>query len=623
MKSFYTLFFVLALSIAGHAQCDLGDVPVYVHLYTDAWGEENYWELVPSGSDCGMETIGSGGNGNVGCDGLDPANAEEGNPDNSFLIEGPFCLTMGLTYDLIFVDSYGDGGLTFEIYEEAALTQVYNGQGDGNTWTFTIGESILPLNDSPCNAISMEVNAAPILCNNSNAIAASSEPSPAGGPCGLPGAWCDSDDNATNSIWYSFVASANVSYEITTCNDEESFDTQLALYRVAECNDFSTYELISSNDDMIGGCQLTNGFASRMFVSCLEEGTTYFIQLDGWQGGEGNTSLAISTTEQAVSLEAYVHDVNCPLDKGEEADGAIEVYLIGSGSDFTASWSGVNDFTSSENWVETLDPGVYAVTVTDACGNTYADVYEIELPAAWNVAISQTEPSCDVSGDGAMLMSINGATSPYECIWIGPDNLALEGFDLANLNPGSYTYTVEDDNGCQFLGAINLASSESFSFDLGEDESLCLDAVEVLAGPLNCDYLWQDGSVNQFFTIDASSYGVGSSYSVILTATNDLGCVHSEAFIFSVETCGNIATNEAEGIRFFPNPARQQINWTWNDRMTDGHWRILDGTGKQVDAGVFYETNSIQAPINLANGYYFFEVQTMSNTWRLPFAVEQ
>jgi hypothetical protein len=145
-----------------------------------------------------------------------------------------------------------------------------------------------------------------------------------------------------------------VSYDITTCNEIEGFDTQLALYHASSCSDYLTFELISSNDDMQGGCSISNGFSSRMFASCLVPGDAYYIQMDGWQGAIGTALLSVSTYIGEIEMFSSVNNINCPLDKSETPNGAITPYVVGSGVDFTASWTGPNNFASSDNYLSDL-----------------------------------------------------------------------------------------------------------------------------------------------------------------------------------------------------------------------------------------------------------------------------
>jgi hypothetical protein len=75
------------------------------------------------------------------------------------------------------VDSYGDGGLVFELFEDNSFSHTYIGGGDGNTWTFEAGNSGLPANDSPCGATEIFPDGEALLISNEGAVTQLSETS--------------------------------------------------------------------------------------------------------------------------------------------------------------------------------------------------------------------------------------------------------------------------------------------------------------------------------------------------------------------------------------------------------------------------------------------------------------
>ncbi|MGE0560678.1 MAG: T9SS type A sorting domain-containing protein [Flavobacteriales bacterium] len=119
-----------------NAQCLAGEVAVSFDVTTDTYGYELYWELVPTGTACGTPaTIFAGGNTAVGCTGGGAqASPAGGYANNTTVTEGPFCLTIGSTYDIIMVDDWADGGNTI-----TSAAQGVNAVGAGatNTVTFT------------------------------------------------------------------------------------------------------------------------------------------------------------------------------------------------------------------------------------------------------------------------------------------------------------------------------------------------------------------------------------------------------------------------------------------------------------------------------------------------------
>jgi hypothetical protein len=141
MKRKLSIVFVLLLCfIQLNAQCPQGEVEVTIHISTDSYGNEGYWQLVPFGNSCGSGTIDSGGNNTVGCNGGGQQNSPSGGySDNTTISEGPWCVMQGDTFDIIYIDDYGDGGLVFRVDINGypvypALTG--NGNGAGSRLTF-------------------------------------------------------------------------------------------------------------------------------------------------------------------------------------------------------------------------------------------------------------------------------------------------------------------------------------------------------------------------------------------------------------------------------------------------------------------------------------------------------
>ena len=137
MKKLLSLLFSVGL-FSGNlfSQCSAGDVEISIDLTTDQWGYEAYWELVPAGSACGTGTIFAGGNTTVGCGGGGAqAILSGGYANNDAITEGPFCLTDGSDYDIIYVDDWGDGGMTFSVVTNGFPN--FTGTGSGSTHTFT------------------------------------------------------------------------------------------------------------------------------------------------------------------------------------------------------------------------------------------------------------------------------------------------------------------------------------------------------------------------------------------------------------------------------------------------------------------------------------------------------
>jgi len=132
--------------------------------------------------------------------------------------------------------------------------------GDPNPFSSTGCLSITkvetPANDDACDAISLELNADPQVFNNLGATAQPGEAAIAPPP-GTGGALAVNDDGwalggtfIDHSVWFSFTAppgGGNFTIDLTgSFGIPGDFNTQLAVYEAADCNDFSTYTLVGA-----------------------------------------------------------------------------------------------------------------------------------------------------------------------------------------------------------------------------------------------------------------------------------------------------------------------------------------------------------------------------------------
>ena len=105
---------------------------------------------------------------------------------------------------------------------------------------------------------------------------------------GYAGRWLESIEN---TVWFSFEAPASGTVTIST---NEVFtnplgDTQIALYAVGDPADYSSFVLLESDEDQ------GSGFNSNFTYTGLEEGVTYYLQVDSWAiNAEGPFCIEVS-----------------------------------------------------------------------------------------------------------------------------------------------------------------------------------------------------------------------------------------------------------------------------------------------------------------------------------------
>jgi hypothetical protein len=227
-------------------------------------------------------------------------------------------------------------------------------------------------NDVPCDAISLNTDGTPEEGMNGSATVDDGEPVPPNGaPCTGNSSWCDgaqgdADAVLHNTLWYSFEAPASGVVEITTCNGPTNYDTQVAAYSADDCSDYSTFTLLGANEDnpTPDECDASNNFASTLTLCGLNEGDTYYVQLDGWDGEVGTAAISVSELDASVCTARLqvVHN---------SADMAAQTVDIRVNGDFPAA-----DFDDLEfrNATATIDaPAGVPLDITINAGDSQDD----------------------------------------------------------------------------------------------------------------------------------------------------------------------------------------------------------------------------------------------------------
>lgn len=625
-----TLATLTTALVALPQDCPEGQSPFELRIHTDAWGYELYWEITPGGEGCGTNTMYWGGNAiNVGCDGSGNDGAPAGDyASNATFILDTLCGTPGEEVTLHHVDSYGDGGTYFEVYVEGVLHQSFPGTGYGNTWTFDPFVMSGPAYDSPCGAVEVVVDGPLVVVSNDSCTAAYGEPGAPNFPgvysCQINGGWCESA--VTGSAWLTFEATGDPLH-ISACTDSTDFDTQIALWKADDCGDFSTYTLISANDDLPGGCGPGAYYASAMWTGCLDEGETYLIQVDGWQNARGRAGVVVETNGQEPAITGVTGGLACPLDKEESPNGTIVLNPTGMGSDFTAAWIGPDNFSAAGQQISGLGAGTYSAVIATNCGTNLTYSVTLTIPGPFTLDLDVVPPGCPDQPNGSAALAVTGGTEPYTITWSDGLGEIGTGGAVDALAEGSYGVVMEDGNGCTESLSFNLvAEDDAFAFSLGADTTICDDQQLVLSAPAGLNYLWSNGSQDQFIIVNGADLGPGT-YPFTVEASNAFGCSHADAIFVTVFDCTlGIGEEQAEsGLMAYPNPTAGQGTWTlqWGDfpATWNGHWSLRDATGRvvregRISPGTAREAMTIEAT-GLATGSYLWTAEGTAGSIRL------
>ncbi|MDX2248194.1 MAG: T9SS type A sorting domain-containing protein [Bacteroidia bacterium] len=252
-------------------------------------------------------------------------------------------------------------------------------QVSGGAGTFCVAADAVtpallpPANDSLCNAIALVVDGGcnPLAPNGDNTLSTDEIGEPAGS-CFAGGA---------NSVWYSFVAPASGYVDITTdiiidtVNFIPNEDTEIAIYELPGGNCANPSTLVELDCDQDGGQVIQ--FNSIIANVAVTPGTTYYVQVSGWNGEEGAFCLEVNSSTGITNddaCDAILLPVDGTFTTGttigatvQTGESVIEQPAVGgAGND---GWNeGVID---ASVWYKFVAPASGSVEV-DMCGNGLA-----------------------------------------------------------------------------------------------------------------------------------------------------------------------------------------------------------------------------------------------------------
>ena len=114
--------------------------------------------------------------------------------------------------------------------------------------------------------------------------------------------------------------------------------------------------------------------------------------------------------------------------------------MAGGTSAYTYLWSN----NTNNSLINNLSPNSYTLIVTDQNGCTINGNATITEPSILSLSASVTNALCNGANNGGIDLTVIGGTSGYTYSW----NNSTQTEDQANLNAGTYSVIVTDNNGC-------------------------------------------------------------------------------------------------------------------------------------------------------------------------------
>jgi hypothetical protein len=238
-----------------------------------------------------------------------------------------------------------------------------------------------PVNDICANAIELIPNAPAIAASNLNTVTEGTSPN-----CGIGGGLGIKD------IWYKFVFTGGT-FTVTTTLGTLS-DTRMALYN--SCNGAQ----LLCNDDAAN-----LGYASQLVMSCpaLTVGTTYYLQVGGYNNLQGNFSIQLTSADILGCTDPSAVNYNACANVD---DGFCNVFMPNETCATAAA------FVPNSGAIVTNNVNV-AVGPTPGCGGTIRDIWYSFVYQGGNVTIQTSATTGTGTGlTETQLQCITHVTDP-------------------------------------------------------------------------------------------------------------------------------------------------------------------------------------------------------------------
>jgi gliding motility-associated-like protein len=229
------------------------------------------------------------------------------------------------------------------------------------------------------------------------------------------------------------------------------------------------------------------------------------------------------------------------------ASGSAQVSVSGGFGTYTYEWTPGN-FATDQITVSTS--GSYSVLVTDENGCSTNASATVNVPTAISVTTSSTPENCNLV-DGSASANATGGTGILTYTW-NPGNIV--GQNLSNVAAGSYTITVEDENGCSLTENVTIAPAGGPT--LSNQQVTNISCFGENDGSLSVTASGGDGSYTYTWTPslpNAASVSNLSAGTYTLLVTDGTGCGTSETFTITEPTEINVIASSTNSTCQLPN----------------------------------------------------------------------
>lgn len=208
-----------------------------------------------------------------------------------------------------------------------------------------------------------------------------------------------------------------------------------------------------------------NSLPTQALLNNLDVGLyTLFVSDD--LGCSRDTTIALSNPDGQIDITSG--NVSC----NGAADGFIELEITDVEAPYAVGWTGPNGFTSTNEDVSNLEPGTYNYLITgnDAC--SYSGQVEISSPEAIAVD-AELVNTCFGENSGSISITISGGVPDYIVSWSGPNGFNSSDLELSDLEGGTYSLLITDQNSCTYNEDFDIVENAELSVNAAANNIDC------------------------------------------------------------------------------------------------------------------------------------------------------
>jgi len=272
-----------------------------------------------------------------------------------------------------------------------------------------------------------------------------------------------------------------------------------------------------------------------------------------------------------------------------DGNGSININASGGSGNLLYSING--DFIENNNF-SNLNGGFYSVQVKDSVCMRNLGNFKIFQPDKISINQDVTQIDCNGNSNGIIDLSVRGGTLPYAIDWSNGETSQ----SLTNLDVGTYTAYIRDENNCKDSVTITITQPEPLTTNFVTENITCNGGfngkidLTVNGGTQPYNYEWNNGCNNE----DRENLYAGN-YEVIVKDFN---------------SCENLLSFE------LTQPTDFKIEYTQKDVSC---WGLKDGSialniiGGTNQYQYLWTTGDTIANLqNIAAGYYMITINDQS-----------